>query len=314
MKITTSNVIRWAGLPAMVAGIIILVLLLVACGGGVSNQVPTTVSFTATASDTQLHTTTSATVVDFQHPIGIIAIGHSGMTGESSDPTRPGQDARENSWATGTAAEVNSIYQRLIAVRPETAGHVANLAQGGARVTTLVSQAQAALEIVPNPELVLIQTIDNDIQCDGTDPENVNTFGTTLAKVLQVIVEASPNSHILLVGQQGRPATFAAAAKENQSAWEKFVGSGMCDLFSSDGSINQEHIATLTAIIESYDAEQSRVCATVPQCSTDDGVLSRYVDDLADWVPGDWNHLNVRGQARRAEVIWPIVADLLGLR
>ena len=63
-----------------------------------------------------------------QNPVGVIAIGHSGMTGEGSDPTRPGQDARENSWATGTAPEVNSVYERLLAVRPETAGHVANLA------------------------------------------------------------------------------------------------------------------------------------------------------------------------------------------
>ena len=64
-------------------------------------------------------------------PVGVIAIGHSGLTGENSDPARPGQPALENSWATGTNPEVNSIYLRLIEVHPETEGHVANTAVGG---------------------------------------------------------------------------------------------------------------------------------------------------------------------------------------
>lgn len=66
-----------------------------------------------------------------QSPVGVIAVGHSGLTGEGSDPDRPGQDAMENSWATGDAPAVNSIYQRLVAARPATKGHVANMAVGG---------------------------------------------------------------------------------------------------------------------------------------------------------------------------------------
>lgn len=300
--------------------LLIAIVLLVACAPQADAAIPPhqtstpTLLSTATEFSTEVQSTATATIDNDQEPVGIIALGHSGMTGEGSDPTRPGQDAQENSWATGTAEEVNSVYQRLIAVHPETAGHVVNLARGGARVTALVSQAQAAFEIVPNPELVLIQTIDNDIQCDGSDPQNVKAFGVALAKVLQVIVETSPDSHILVVSQQGRPARDAAVMAEDPSVWKKFVGSGICDLFDSDGSINQEHIATLTGIIESYEAEQSRLCATVPQCSTDEGVFSGMAYDLADWVAGDWNHLNVRGQARKSEIIWPIIAELLGVK
>ena len=271
-------------------------------------------AFTGCAPEVTQRSTTStptAAIKTNQDVVGIIALGHSGLTGEGSDPDRPGQDARENSWATGTAPQVNSVYQRLIAVHPETEGHVANLAQGGAPVTALLSQAQSALKLVPHPELVIIETIDGDIRCDGSDNDNIRAFGDALARVLQTIVEASPNSHILVVSQQGRPATFAAAVASDPSIWQRFVGSGMCDLFNSDGTINQEHIEALTGIIESYEAEQSRVCAMFPQCSTDGGVFSSYVDDLADWVPDDWNHLNVSGQARRAEIIWPIIADLL---
>ena len=38
-------------------------------------------------------------------PVGVIALGHSGLTGENSDPARPGSAAKINSWATGTNPE-----------------------------------------------------------------------------------------------------------------------------------------------------------------------------------------------------------------
>ena len=247
-------------------------------------------------------------------PVGIIAIGHSGLTGENSNPNNPGRDAPENSWATGTAAAVNSVYQRLVAARPETAGHVANLARGGAPAADLGRQARAALAIVPTPELVLIQTIDNDIRCDGSDPEHVPAFGDAVSNALRTIVETSPNSQILLVSQPGRPIVeVEAIIPAFPDLRSQNTGDEPCAFFNPDGSTNHEHIAGLTAIIESYEAEQQRVCATVPQCSTDDGAFARYVP-----VPGDrssdGNHLSVEGHARLAEVIWPSVAERLGLQ
>ena len=247
-------------------------------------------------------------------PVGIIAIGHSGLTGYGTDPNNPTHDAKTNSWATGTNPEINSIYQRLTAVHPETAEHVINMAQGGALAIDLAFQASVALQEVPAPELVIIQTFDNDIRCDGTDPENLKAFSHSLENALKVIVDASPNSHILLVSQPGRPAESAALLENTPDAIAAFTGSGMCDLFDSDGKINQEHIATLTAIIESYEAEQARVCATIPQCSTDNGAFTTYVDgDITYLVPDDWSHLSVEGQTRLSEIIWPVISDLLKL-
>ena len=91
--------------------IVMLLLLLTACTpqaevGAPSNQTPTPASILiATASSTEVQSTSTAIIDNDQEPVGIIALGHSGMTGEGSDPTRPGQDARENSWATGTAPD-----------------------------------------------------------------------------------------------------------------------------------------------------------------------------------------------------------------
>ena len=104
-------------------------------------------------------------------PVGVIAIGHSGLTAENSDPERPHQPVLENSWATGTNPDVNSIYQRLIEVHPETEGHVANTAVGGGASSQLDWPGPLALRDVPTPELVIIQTIDNDLNsCPSTRP------------------------------------------------------------------------------------------------------------------------------------------------
>jgi Tol biopolymer transport system component len=244
-------------------------------------------------------------------PVGIVAIGHSGLTGENTDPSLPPfSPVLENSWATGSNPEVESIYQRLVAVRPETAGHASNQAQGGAGSNTLASQAKTALEEVPNPALVIIQTIDGDIRCDGSDAEHVPTFGAFVTDALEVITGTAPDARILMVSQSGRPATYAELLMDHPEAI--MGGTGICDFFDPDGQVVPEALDTLTGIIEAYEAEQARVCALYPQCGTDDGLMTTWVDD-ATLLSHDWNHLSVEGHARKAEMLWPVVADILGI-
>ena len=243
-------------------------------------------------------------------PVGVVAIGHSGMTGHNSDADMPG-NVKQNSWATGSSAEVNSVYLRLVDARPETEGHAANTAVNGAIAATLGAQARAALALVPEPQLVLIQTLDNDIRCDGSDADHVANFGASIAEALNLIAAESPESTILLVSNIGRPATYAVAIAE-APLLEKEGGDGACDLFTRDGLIAPERVETLTQIIEGYEAEQVRVCAAVPQCHTDGGAFSTYVY-TSDALGFDYTHHNTTGHARAAETIWPTVAELLQL-
>jgi len=274
------------------------------CGGG--NTADQAAAGAATSS--------TAPAADTAKPVGVIAIGHSGLTGENSDPKNPGQVALENSWATGTSPQVNSIYRRLVAARPETAGHVANTAEGGAPASTLATQAQRALKTVPAPALVVVQTIDGDIRCDGTDHTHVAEFGAALADALQVVTTASPDSRILAVGQLGRPSPsfVRKLVAEDPALKAELTGTGMCDFFGPNGELNDEAFDTLTSIIEDYETEQARVCAMVPNCRTDDGARAAYIDRLKNFS-SDWNHLNVRGQAEVAEIAWPAAAPLLEL-
>ena len=250
----------------------------------------------------------SPTVQGEQSPVGIIAIGHSGLTGESSDPDRPGEDARENSWATGTNPEVQSIYTRMIALRPETQGHASNGASGGAVSGQLAGQAKAALAEVPTPALAIIQTIDNDIRCDGTDSQHVTEFGAAVDKALQAITGQSPQTRVLIVGQWGRPATAAAAIARDPGSKAGVTGTGICDFFAPDGTLAPTKITALTAIIEGYEKEQARVCGTYPQCSTDDGAFAAFVDTPERLVSG---HLTIAGHVEAATLIWPKAQPLL---
>jgi hypothetical protein len=243
-----------------------------------------------------------------QSPVGIIAIGHSGLTGESSDPDRPGEDARQNSWATGTNADVESVYTRMIALRPETQGHASNRAEGGAVSGQLAGQAAAALAEVPTPALAIIQTIDNDIRCDGTDSQHVPELGAEVDKALKIITDASPDTRVLVVGQMGRPVTAAAAIAEDPGSKAGVTGTGICDFFGLDGKLVPSKMAALTGIIEGYESEQARVCATYPQCSTDDGAFAAFVDTPGGLVFG---HLTIAGHHQAATLIWPKVQPLL---
>jgi hypothetical protein len=246
---------------------------------------------------------------DVAEPVGVVAIGHSGMTGEGT-----AEPALENSWATGTNPKVNSIYLRLAAVRPENKDHVANTASGGASASELQGQAEQALEQVAAPALVIIATIDNDIQCDATDKTHISEFGQHVRAALDAITKKSPQSRILMVTQAGRPspAFVRELVAHDPNVKSELTGSGICDFFNPAGELVPAHFETLTGIIEAYEAEQKRVCAEYRQCQTDGGARAAYKDKLKNFAP-DWNHLNLAGQAEEAKIIWPVVERILSL-
>src|SRR6516165_3209737 len=129
--------------PRVCAVLALCLAVLTAAWCGSSSGLASAAASTAPASPPS--GTTSAS-----HPLrGIIALGHSGLTGENSDPQNLGNPAPQNSWATGTNPSVDSIYQRLAAVDPAVRGHADNAADGGAPAASLVGQATQALSVVP---------------------------------------------------------------------------------------------------------------------------------------------------------------------
>ena len=283
-------------------------IVLAACASGTPTSAPT-VAPSITASPTTPPTAAPPTA-DLEHPVGIIAIGHSALTGEgTAGPIEPNLAA---SWATGTLESVNSLYLRMVVALPATEDHVSNQAAGGASASTLVAQARRALAVVPAPALVVIDTIDNDIQCDASNVEQVSKW---IADALAYVHQASPNSQILVVDQPGRPSVDfvkSVVAKFPGTKSSIFTWSDPCSFYDAKGNLDETAFAMLTAAIDRYEDAQFRACRLVPNCHDDGGVRRAYVDTIENFSP-DVAHFNARGQAAQAELLWPVVKGILGL-
>jgi hypothetical protein len=196
-------------------------------------------------------------------------------------------------------------------VRPETKGSVANTAKDGAKAATLQAQAEDALDQVPFPALAIVQTIDNDIRCDGTDGDHLPEFRASVRAAIGAVHDASPKTAILVVSNFGSPAGFAKALAGDPVAVSGLAGPDPCAPFTTDGKINTKGVATLTAIIDSYEAEQFRACKEVPMCHGDDGALGAFTERL-ELISSDRQHLLATGHAELAALIWPTVEKVLG--
>jgi lysophospholipase L1-like esterase len=262
-----------------VALIVLAALALSACGG----------------SDEAASTTT--------WPDSMVVLGHSGATGFNSDPTEPYSDARENSWATGSNPAVNSLYRRILAQNPAIKGHNANLAKDGGTIDDLVEQARRATELEPKPQLVVIQILDNDIACDGSDPKRYAPFGRKFARVLRHLTTRDPGVRIFVVSQYGRPEHFFDAVKDDPVATGKYSGTGPCDAFDN-GNLVPEHVAYLTDVIESYEDQEATACKRFAGCYFSRSAL-REAADSRERMASDLDHLSVAGHKEAAAVAWP---------
>ncbi|MBA3717832.1 MAG: hypothetical protein H0W87_06365 [Actinobacteria bacterium] len=244
----------------------------------------------------------------FGYPNSIILIGHSGGTGYGSDPNRPGADAIENSWATGTNPVVDSVYLRILAQNAGIRNHAVNSARDGAKIRDILGQAAGATRLKTKPELVLIQGMDNDITCSGDQAAHLADFKTTFTKVLRTLSRGLPNARIFVTSQLGRPLTYARAIQSVPDARQTQTGTGPCDLFDQAGNIALEHVSFLTQIIESYEHAEADVCAGYVHCRYDGGAMASGVDQL-EYLGPDFSHLSISGHGWAAALAWSAIFD-----
>jgi hypothetical protein len=235
-------------------------------------------------------------------------MGHSILAAYNSDPNHPNVDARANSWATGSNPQVNSIYQRILGVHPKIGGRNLNLARDGASVTDLLLEARqlARSKARRQRELVVIQIMDNDIRCDGTDKSNFRPFGATFARVLRTVANALPDARIFVISQIGTSSELADALGSTPESRARFTGTGLCDFFDPSGQRNEAHIAYLDAVTAGYEHQLITVCRSFVHCRYGD--MHGYVDHLVDLSP-DLNHFAISGLARLAGLAWTKMFD-----
>ena len=180
------------------------VLALSACGSGdgparntstsTSSSATTAASLPAASLPASASPSATAPVARTSRLDAIAVIGHPGATGYNSTGTDG--DERANSWVTGTNPKVASIYQRLLATHPALEDHAYNAAISGSDSNDLMSQAMEIIGEDPVPDIVFIQSIDNDLQCDGTDAQNLPAFKSRVAGVVRFLQRSIPGVKI----------------------------------------------------------------------------------------------------------------------
>jgi hypothetical protein len=280
----------------------------VACPLGLAVLMAACSSSGSTNSPAGATPSSAAAAPSSRYPYAVAVLGHSGATGFASDPKRPFEDARTNSWATGDNPEINSIYLRLLALNPAVRDHNVNLAADGTGVNELAGQADQALNTQPLPDLFLIQTVDNDMRCDGTDAQNYGPFGATLTEVLKKITAAAPKAKILLVSSPpGTVDNYGKIAAKLEVARKNVTGTGVCDLFDSAGKPVPAHWRTSEAIEQHYLSQLESVCAKFPACQYDDGALYHMPITADDLATSDGAHLAVSGLRKQAALEWRVL-------
>lgn len=235
-------------------------------------------------------------------PSSMAALGHSGLTGSNSG--EPAVDALENSWATGDNPEVDSVYARIVAENPAMAGHGINLAVDGSDVEGLLRQAEELVETAPDTELVIIQSIDHDIQCDGTDAQHLPTYRQRLSAVMDVLAEGLPAATVFLVSQWSSVEIYDAAVVQ-VDPWH-LAGPGPCSTLDSTGAPDPVREAEFQAIVDSYIQAVAEVCADYEECRTDEGAMQELALEPED-LTEDLDHLSVAGQAKMAAIAWEVL-------
>jgi hypothetical protein len=239
------------------------------------------------------------------YPSSIAVLGHSGATGENSDPKQPGVEVRANSWATGTNPAVDSVYLRILAHNPAIANREVNLAEGGATVHRLVAQAGEAVSLTPLPELFVIQIMDNDMVCPARATDYAS-FRSTFVVALGVLAQGAPSSRMFVTSQFGSPGTFARSlslADRRTFASDSGFGAGPCDFIDPAGRIVPKKVARLDQVIHGYEAQLKAGCQHFSQCTYDGGAFGNIIDRRR-YVSSDLNHFSIVGHAHAAAVAW----------
>ena len=271
--------------------------------GGTASPEPAQATSSPTPSASSPAATPSET-----YPNAIVVLGHSGTTGYNSDPSSPGTDATENSWATGDNPAVDSIYLRVLALNPAVEGHNTALGVDGSTVEDLAPQVDQALALSPLPDLFMIQEVDNDMRCDGTDPDNYDPFAQTLTDAITRIVAAAPTATVLVVSSPpGTVQNYGEVVSElGGQARTNNTGTGLCDMFNPSGKPVPAHWRYQEKVIAAYQAKLAAVCKQFPTCVYDEGALYRMTITADDLAP-DGQHLSIAGHAKQAALEWKIL-------
>jgi hypothetical protein len=305
METQGTEVGRLRAPSAAVTLVVMAATALLGCGGSdtkpAAKAASATATATATASAASASETARAGTWTHGYPSSIAVLGHSGATGESSDPDQPGVEVRKNSWATGSNPKVDSVYSRILERNPAIKGNNLNLAQGGATVDELMGQAEELVATEPASDLIVVQIMDNDLVCPASSTA-LSDFQSKLTSSLKTLSQGLPDATIFVVSQFGSVPSYAKALNRGEAA--SIGGVGPCDFALPHGRLVPANVDRLEKAIHAYEAQLESACKQVQRCTYDDGAFGRTVDKREYTSLTDLNHMSISGHAKAAAVAW----------
>jgi lysophospholipase L1-like esterase len=239
------------------------------------------------------------------YPDSMAATGDS-ITKAFNTCATPFTDCPVNSWATGTNATVDSIYDRILAANPAISGRAFNDARSGSEMEALPGQVELA--IGQGVEYVTIAMGANDI-CGVNEAAmtSVASFRSSFESAIgllrsrlpgaRISVASIPNVHYLWKILHTIPA--AVAAWDRYDVCQSMLANPTSTLRADAARRNR----VLTRIVE-LNGVLSSVCATYAQCRYDGGAGFGYRFAVGDISTNDYFHASVAGQRAIANLQW----------
>ncbi|HEX5539976.1 MAG TPA: PxKF domain-containing protein [Micromonospora sp.] len=246
-------------------------------------------------------------------PDSMVSLGDSITTGFNTGSFLADNPAA--SWSTGTNAQVNSFYQRILELNPAIAGNNYNRAVTGAKVAGLNAQAHDA--VATGAEFVTIMIGANDA-CTSSESSmtSVVDFRRDFAAAMETLSTGLPDSRI-----------FVSSIPDIYQLWDVLRNNLAARLFWSLGGICQSMLASPTSnatadvqrrervrqrVID-FNKQLEQVCAEYLRCRYDGGAAFETRFLASDITTQDYFHPNIAGQAKAARSLWSAVFDFTDL-
>lgn len=220
-------------------------------------------------------------------------------------------DCTANSWSTGTASAVNSVYSRILARNPAISGKNLNDAKTGGKMTDLAGQV--ATVNTQHVDLVTILMGANDV-CTGdvTTMTPTATLQAQLRTALDSLAAGSPDARIAVSSIPNVYHLWEVfhTSSSAVSTWNLF---GICQALlknatstaSADVSRRQQ-VAQRTV---DDNAAIAQTCAQYVHCRFDGNAAYNLQFLSADVSTRDYFHPSVSGQAKAAATAWAATFD-----
>jgi lysophospholipase L1-like esterase len=238
-------------------------------------------------------------------PNSIASTGDS-MTRAFNTGPIPFTDATWNSWSTGTATSVNSLYLRILAQNPQIAGKNYNDAKTGAKMADLNGQALTAIS--QKVEYVAILMGANDVCASSESAMTpVQTFHDQFVQAMNTLTSIMNPPRVYVVSIPDIYHLWELFRKD-QSAHTAWAAIGLCQsMLANPTSTAQSDVDRRARVRQrniDLNAQLQQVCGQYPQCHFDGNAVFDAKVVKRDVSTRDYFHPSLAGQAKLATVAW----------